>query len=164
MCWNYKWSLHSHRTELNQTLRHIEKWVRFAYVGTTFRVPSFNNQGVQILQSLNSSETEFLLIGNKQRHTQNKYTIATPYVILPTMLAILALFLMNILHFLVKCPNCANLAILIFADFHTFVHISISKQPRHVPTLLSRLMSCLRPVPYVHVTPVTSTVSAGPLT
>jgi len=76
------------------------------------------------LLNLNSSKTEFLLIGNKQ----NSLKYITLHLIPPTLLTILALFSMNISLFLIKYLHCPNLAILIFVNFVVFVLILISKQ------------------------------------
>ena len=53
-----------------------------------------------------------------------KYTVSLP----PTLLAILALSLMNISLFLTKSLHCPNLVILTFVNFVVFVRILISRQ------------------------------------
>jgi len=85
--------------------------------------------------TLNSSKTEFLLIGLKQQ--LSTYTIFLS--LQPTLLATLALCSMNTLPSPTKSLHFLNLATITFVNFAVSAHISTSKHPAPLPPPLSIL-------------------------
>ena len=79
------------------------------------------------LLTLNSSKTDFFLIGL----TQKKFT--TLLSVQPTLLATLALSLMNTLPSATKYLHFLNPATITFVNFAVSAHISTSKQPAPLP-------------------------------
>ena len=108
-------------THLQNALEHISSWM------TANRL------------TLNSSKTEFLLIGNRQLTKIHN-----------TLFAILASSLMNISLSLTKSLHCLNLVIITFVNFVVFVRILIIKQLVPLPPPLFAL-NLITATPYTSV-------------
>ena len=107
---------HSYITHLQNALQQISFWM------------------TANLLTLNSSKTEFILIGLKQQLSKIHDSLQ------PTLLATLALSLMNTLPYLTKSLHFLNPATTItFVNFAVSAHISTSKQPAPLPPPLSIL-------------------------
>ena len=107
---------HSNITHLQNALQQISSWI------------------TANLLTLNSSKTEFLLIGLKQQLSKIHDLISLQ----PTLLATLAISLMNTLP-LTKSLHFLNPATITFVNFAISAHISTSKQPAPLPPPLSIL-------------------------
>jgi len=80
------------------------------------------------LLTLNSSKTEFLLIGLKEQFSK----IHDSFVTTTTLLATLALSLMNTLHSPTKHPHFLNPATITFVNFAVSAHINQINQIVHL--------------------------------
>jgi len=108
---------HSNITHLQSALQQISSWM------------------TANLLTLNSSKTEFLLVGLKQQHF--KYT--TLLSLQPTLFSTLVSSLMNTLPSPTKSLHFLNPATTTFVNFAVSAHISTSKQPALLPPPFSIL-------------------------